>query len=157
MIEDVTTFTRMLHGSLAPITLVSGIGLLMLCMTARFVHCTNRIRQLVKKRSSARAEFEPYIDSEIRLIYRRANMLRVGTFLLSLSALFSALIVVASIVQTFWGFDLNNLCGVLLFIDVALIIGSSLLFSLEIKLSLRALSLQVLYLKDIKPKTIEQP
>ena len=77
--------------------------------------------------------------------------------MLSLSALFSALIVVASIVQTFWGFDLNNLCGVLLFIDVALIIGSSLLFSLEIKLSLRALSLQVLHLKDIKPKTIEQP
>lgn len=43
-------FNRLLLEALAPITLISSVGLLMLCMTARYNHATNRIRQLMNKR-----------------------------------------------------------------------------------------------------------
>lgn len=41
-------FQDMLVNALTPITLISGVGLLMLCMTTRYNHATDRIRQLIK-------------------------------------------------------------------------------------------------------------
>ena len=153
MIGDVGTFTRMLHDALAPITLISGIGLLMVCMTARFIHATNRIRQLVKKRATDQVRFEPYIDKEIHLIYKRIRLLRQGTLLLALSGLFSAILVTANILQTFLGLSLDNFCALMLVIAVALIVVSCLLFSLEVRISLYALSLAVESVKAFTPNT----
>ena len=46
----ITEFNDSLSLALAPITLISGVGLLMICMTNRYNHATNRIRQLMAKR-----------------------------------------------------------------------------------------------------------
>ena len=43
----ITEFNDSLSLALAPITLISGVGLLMICMTNRYNHATNRIRQLM--------------------------------------------------------------------------------------------------------------
>ena len=40
-------FQDMLVNALTPITLISGVGLLMLCMTTRYNHATDRIRLLI--------------------------------------------------------------------------------------------------------------
>ena len=37
-------FNRLLLEALTPITLISSVGLLMLCMTARYNHTTNSLR-----------------------------------------------------------------------------------------------------------------
>ena len=44
----ITEFNDSLSLALAPITLISGVGLLMICMTNRYNHATNRIRQLMR-------------------------------------------------------------------------------------------------------------
>ena len=41
-----TSFNELLASALAPITLISGVGLLMLSMSARYNHATSRIRQI---------------------------------------------------------------------------------------------------------------
>lgn len=71
-------FQEVLSSALTPITLISGVGMLILCMTNRYSHCMDRIRGLVKIRTQGlkALRVEPDIDREIRLIYRRARCLR---------------------------------------------------------------------------------
>ena len=40
------SFAALLTNSITPVTLISGVGLMMLCMTARYNHTTDRVRQL---------------------------------------------------------------------------------------------------------------
>ena len=61
-------FNSIVAQALTPITLISGVGILMLCMTARYNHATERIRQLMEKREASGTTVEPDIDAEIDLI-----------------------------------------------------------------------------------------
>ena len=91
---NITEFNQSLALALGPITLISGVGLLMICMTNRYNHATNRIRQLMKKRhEDASQALLPIIDEEIDLLYMRASLLRRGMLSVALSALLSALLV----------------------------------------------------------------
>lgn len=44
------SFAALLTNSITPVTLISGVGLMLLCMTARYNHTTDRVRQLLKRR-----------------------------------------------------------------------------------------------------------
>ena len=43
-------FADLLTNSLTPITLISGVGLMLLCMVARYNHTTDRVRELLARR-----------------------------------------------------------------------------------------------------------
>ena len=43
-------FSATLSDALAPVTLISGVGLLLVSMSARYCHATSRIRQLLAER-----------------------------------------------------------------------------------------------------------
>ena len=112
-------------------------------MTARYNHATNRIRQLMAKRATSAAKFEPVIDAEIDLIYLRASHLRRGMLCVALSAVFSALLVALCVMGNFTDTDMLVIEGCLLIGAISLIVISTLFFSVEINLSLHALKLAV--------------
>ena len=143
---SIVEFNHALAGALTPITLISGVGLLMICMTKRYNHATNRIRQLMAKRDSAEASLEPDIDAEIEIIYLRASLLRKGVLSVAVSAVFSALLVTISVSSRFLYVDMSTLEGITLVAAITLIVISSLLFSAEISLSLKALGLAIEHL-----------
>lgn len=143
---SVTEFNQSLALALGPITLISGVGLLMICMTNRYNHATNRIRQLMAKRHTFEAgvsPFIPVIDEEIDLLYMRASLLRRGMLSVALSALLSALLVAVSVGSRFFDVDLAGLESVILVAATLLIVLSALFFSSEISVSLKALALAV--------------
>ena len=143
---SVTEFNQSLALALGPITLISGVGLLMICMTNRYNHATNRIRQLMAKRhtlESAVSPLIPVIDEEIDLLYMRASLLRRGMLSVALSALLSALLVAVSVGSRFLDVDLAVLESVILVAATLLIVLSALFFSSEISVSLKALALAV--------------
>ena len=117
-----TSFNELLASALAPITLISGVGLLMLSMSARYNHATSRIRLLMNERLDPKLTDDERadIDDEIDFIFHRAGLLRRGEFCVVLSAVVSGLLV-----------------------SVALIVLSTVFLSLEIRLSLRAIKLVV--------------
>ena len=146
---NITEFNQSLALALGPITLISGVGLLMICMTNRYNHATNRIRQLMKKRhEDASQALLPIIDEEIDLLYMRASLLRRGMLSVALSALLSALLVAVSVGSRFLGINLMVLESVILVAATLLIVLSALLFSSEISISLKALNRAV---KNIPP------
>ena len=69
-------FSTTLADALAPITLISGVGLLLVSMSARYGHATTRIRQLMAERSDSPDEVDEELENSIRLIYRRAKLLK---------------------------------------------------------------------------------
>lgn len=142
---SITQFNESLSLSLAPITLISGVGLLMMCMTNRYNHATNRIRQLITKREN-HADCEAMrlvIDMEIDLLFLRASLLRRGMLAVALSSFFSAILVAVGIGARFFALDLAFFESCLLVTAVLLIVLSALLFAGEINLSLKALKLAV--------------
>ena len=122
---SIVEFNQALAGALTPITLISGVGLLMICMTNRYNHATNRIRQLMAKRDTSEARFEPDIDAEIEIIYLRASLLRRGVLSVATSAVFSALLVTVSVCSRFFDIDLSALEGITLVAAITLIVVSA--------------------------------
>ena len=141
----ITEFNDSLSLALAPITLISGVGLLMICMTNRYNHATNRIRQLMAKREGNidNSIIRSVIDTEIDLLYMRASLLRRGMLSVALSAFFSAILVAVSVSARFLDLDIHILESCILVAAVLLIVLSALLFAGEINVSLKALKLAV--------------
>ena len=50
-------FSATLSDALAPVTLISGVGLLLVSMSARYCHATSRIRQLLAERKEESEDF----------------------------------------------------------------------------------------------------
>ena len=81
-------FAQVLSAALTPITLISGVGLLLLTMSARYAHTTGRVRQLLRTRNLI-GNNDPKLNHAIELIFMRAALLKKAILLVVLSAGFS--------------------------------------------------------------------
>lgn len=135
-------FAQVLSAALTPITLISGVGLLLLTMSARYAHTADRVRQLLRARSCIGGG-DAELDHAIELIFTRAALLKKAILMVVLSAAFTGFLVLASVIEALFGFELETLKSLLLLIAVGLIVISTILFSIEINISLKALGLSV--------------
>ena len=121
-------FQEVLSSALTPITLISGVGMLILCMTNRYSHCMDRIRGLVKIRTQG------------------------------LSRGSSGLLVATNVFGTYFGFDAAPFAAVWLVLALLLIIAATVAFAFEIRLSLHALGLAVEHMPrgDALKKRLEE-
>ena len=133
----------MLTHALPPITLISGIGLLLLAMTARYNHSTNRVRQLIRERNSVAPCIDHELEAEIEYVFRRALMLKKSILCIVLSASFSGLQVLTAVLECFFNADLMSLKMLFLLISCGFVIASTVYFVREVWLSTRAISMSV--------------
>lgn len=142
-------FVSVLSSALTPVTLISGVGLLMLTMSARYAHTTNRIRELLKTRLQLLAAGQlpkddlKLINEEILLIFHRSKLLKRAILFVVMSAAFSGLLVLTSVLATVFGLNLRLEEDLFLFTAVGFIVISTVLFSMEVSISLRALGMTV--------------
>lgn len=142
-------FVSVLSSALTPVTLISGVGLLMLTMSARYAHTTNRIRELLKTRLQLLTAGQltkddlKLIDEEILLIFHRSKLLKRAILFVVMSAAFSGLLVLTSVIATVFGLNLRLWEDLFLFTAVGFIVISTVLFSMEVSISLRALGMTV--------------
>jgi hypothetical protein len=131
-----------------PVILISGIGLLLLTMTNRLGRTIDRARQLCHELSNADAEKRAQTLTQINIIYRRAQVIRMSIGL----AGFSVLLVSALIVILFLGALLDWQAGVVVILtfiaSMVSLFASLLAFLYDINLALHALRLE---LKTVKP------
>ncbi len=139
-------FADLLTNSLTPITLISGVGLMLLCMVARYNHTTDRVRELLARRESGGQTSEPAIDREIRLIFRRSRYLRNAMLCLVLSDMCSGLLVVTNVLAHLSAVNLVLASSLWLALALVLIIASCAYFSLEVRTSLFALRMAIEHL-----------
>ena len=136
-------FSATLSDALAPVTLISGVGLLLVSMSARYCHATSRIRQLLAVRKEESEDFHEEIDQSIDLIYKRASLLKTGILTLMISAAFSSLQVLVIVIERLFSLDLSLMKSTMLLASVIFIVISSCIYVSEVQVSVKALGLTV--------------
>ena len=136
-------FSATLSDALAPVTLISGVGLLLVSMSARYCHATSRIRQLLAERKEESEDFHEEIDQSIDLIYKRASLLKTGILTLMISAAFSSLQVLVIVIERLFSLDLSLMKSTMLLASVIFIVISSCIYVSEVQVSVKALGLPV--------------
>lgn len=136
-------FSTTLSDALAPVTLISGVGLLLVSMSARYCHATSRIRQLLAERKEESEDFHEEIDQSIDLIYKRASLLKTGILTLMISAAFSSLQVLVIVIERLFSLDLSLMKSTMLLASVIFIVISSCIYVSEVQVSVKALGLTV--------------
>lgn len=136
-------FSATLSDALAPVTLISGVGLLLVSMSARYCHATSRIRQLLAERKEESEGFHEEIDQSIDLIYKRASLLKTGILTLMISAAFSSLQVLVIVIERLFSLDLSLMKSTMLLASVIFIVISSCIYVSEVQVSVKALGLTV--------------
>lgn len=136
-------FSATLSDALAPVTLISGVGLLLVSMSARYCHATSRIRQLLAERKEESEDLHEEIDQSIDLIYKRASLLKTGILTLMISAAFSSLQVLVIVIERLFSLDLSLMKSTMLLASVIFIVISSCIYVSEVQVSVKALGLTV--------------
>ena len=80
--EDMENFniehlTRVMQASISPVALISGMGLMILSQTNRFSRVTERLRELIRQRRTARATAAS-VERQIKIFLKRARILQAA-------------------------------------------------------------------------------
>ncbi len=136
-------YSTVLSAALTPITLISGVGLLLVSMTNRYNHSTDRLRQLLRESNAIAPRRDDDLEHAIDLIFLRVKLLRKAILLVVLSGMFSALLVLMSVLEIALGANFVLIKSLLLLIAVVLVVISTLIFAEEVSTSMKALGLSV--------------
>lgn len=132
-----------LQTAIGPVILISGIGLLLLTMTNRLGRAIDRARSL----SSLASTEGKRITDEVKILWRRSQLLRRAILLASTSVLLTALLIITLFVSVLLKIELALLISAIFIFSMCAIIGSLIYFLRDINLALEALKLEMHPLK----------
>ena len=129
-------FSETLSAATAPLVLVSGIGILVLTINARYIQATSRTRELYDHFLAGKAPAS--LDQEIDLLVFRCRLLKYSFATLVLSTILSSCLVMVSLFDKLLGlsvpmFEISLIGGSCLFILVSMI-----LLFIDVLLSMKA-------------------
>lgn len=133
----------MLQIAIGPVILVSGVGLLLLSMTNRFGRLIDRTRELTHELRTASGDPRGSVVAQLRILLRRAHILRAALALASLSALLAAVLIIVLFLSAVMQWDLALAITGLFIAAMVGLISALVLFIADINLSLTALKLEV--------------
>ena len=129
-------FPTLLRDSASPLVLISGIGLVLLTINARFMKVTDRLRSLLREDSSK--DFTEELDS----LLKRARLLRASLACLAGSIISTILLVLYVTFEQL--LSKTSYAGVVLLITSTSLIGlAAMLFASDVFHSLRAINLEI--------------
>lgn len=132
-----------LSDALTPITLISGVGLLLLAMTARYNYTTDRVRALLKERRKLAPKTDPILEQAIRLTYERSHLLKNAILAVTTSAAFAGILVLVTILEHLWNLNFEVWKSTILLTAIVFIVVSTVFFVLEVQISLRTLKTSI--------------
>lgn len=132
-----------LSASIAPVIVISGVGLLLLSMTNRHSRVIDRARDLVKDLDGAQeASRRDSLSEQVQIIYRRARILRLAIVLAALSILLVAVTVLLLFTSQILGVGVGYFAIPCFGLSLVALIGSLYFFIRDVGLSLAALELE---------------
>ncbi len=134
---------QILQTSISPVVLISGVGLLLLTLTNRLGRATDRARQMAQYHRTAPELDKPGAADQIRILYRRAEVLRTSILCGGLCVFFVSLTVIGLLVMVLFRPEIGWIIISLFVASLASLIASIMYFLGDIVLSLRALRMEV--------------
>jgi len=134
---------KILQTAVGPAILISGIGLLLLTMTNRLVHVSDRARTLRADQNNAKGEHRDRVRQQISVLWRRAHYLRMAIILAAGSALFSSALIIVLFVGTIVMADVSRLIVGLFIISMGCFFSSIVMLIYDVNQALAALQLEL--------------
>jgi hypothetical protein len=135
-----------LQVAVAPVILISGVGLLLLSLTNRFGRAVDRSRQLVRELREASETDRRRLEEQVANLYERAKLIQTAIILGVISVFFAAMLIIAIFFTALMKWENPEFAIVLslLFICcLGALIFSLIAFIMDIRLSLKALRLEL--------------
>jgi len=132
----------LLELSIAPVIVISGVGLVLLSMTNRYGRVIDRSRILADALRTAADADRPRFLEQQKIMLRRARMLRLAITLETLSLLLAAVLIITLFVSALFGFETVVLIAVLFVVCMSALIAGLLVFIVDVNISLSALRLE---------------
>jgi hypothetical protein len=139
----VETFTKLLQLSMLPVVLISAAGLLLLSITNRLGRTIDRSREIARELSTGTSPLTEAGREQLRVLVRRAGLLRACATCVALSILFSSVMMIGLFLLVFESWTAQAFVLTMFFLSVLSLILSLTYFLADISVALKALRLDV--------------
>jgi len=140
----ITQLVGILAASIAPVIVISGVGLLLLSMTNRYSRVIDRSREITRDvETAADAARRKLWLEELRILYRRARILRRAIILSSVSILFVGVTVFSVFAAQLLKVRADYISIPSFGLSLISLIGSLYFFIRDVGISLTALELEI--------------
>ena len=125
--------------AVGPVILISGVGLLLLCMTNRIARVIDRARLVADECEVAGSDQLEVCYSKLGILSQRAKILRASIFLAAFSVLLVAVLVILLFCGALFRLEIAGVIVTLFVGCMCSLIGSLVFFIRDVNLSLKAL------------------
>jgi len=132
-----------LQVSVGPVILISGVGLLLLSLTNRFGRAVDRSRQLIREMREAAGTDRQRLAGQVEILFRRAQLIQLAIVLGATSVLFAAVLIITLFFTALLQWELAVPISLMFICCLTCLIGSLIAFIMDIRLSLKALKLEL--------------
>ncbi|MCA9398146.1 MAG: DUF2721 domain-containing protein [Candidatus Omnitrophica bacterium] len=140
---EIENLIKVLQASIAPCVLISGLGLLLLSISNRFVRPIDRIRQLCHAIKDAPPEDQNIIRERLQIYYTRCRLLRVSIALIVASIFFVSLMMVMLFTNLVFHVQLVFLIKLVFIGMLGCLVAALIFFLLDIRLTLHSIKKDV--------------
>jgi len=141
--KQLSELVPVLQTAIGPVILISGVGLLLLTFANRFGRAVDRTRQLLREIRTTSGETRTRLKGQVENLYERARLIQRAIIFGAISVLFAALLIIALFFTALLQLEMAILISVLFICCLASLIASLIAFTMEIRLSLVALKLEM--------------
>ena len=132
-----------LQTAIGPVILISGVGLLLLSLTNRFGRAVDRTRQLLREMRGAPENTRKRLAGQVQNLYRRTVLIQRAIIWGTISVLFVAVLIITLFLAALLKLDLALVIDSLFICCLVSLIVSLIAFIMDIRLSLRALKMEL--------------
>ncbi len=136
---EVVDIAHAIELAVAPVFLLSGIGVLLGVLTNRLARIVDRARKVEEGLRQAAAASAEDSRRQLQVAARRARLINVSITLSTIAALLVALVVALLFASTFVPINLAGPVAVLFVLAMGALVGALLSFLLEVRVAIDAL------------------
>jgi hypothetical protein len=132
-----------LQTAISPVILISGVGLLLLSFTNRFGRAVDRARQVLREMRAATGEDRQRLAGQVANLYQRARLIQCAIIFGAVSVLFAAVLIITLFLTALMKMESTTLISIFFIGCLGSLIVSLVAFIMDIRLSLKALKLEL--------------
>jgi hypothetical protein len=132
---------RTIQAAIAPVVLISGVGLLLLTLTARLGRIVDRTRLLAAERRVAEPAARPGLEAQLAILGNRARLIRLAVALSALAVAMIGILITVLFIGLLLDWNVAFTAALLFVASLLSLVAAMLVFVRELFHALTALRL----------------